>query len=125
MRQIDKEAWKAILWNEAKVENESGLKPLGRAVLVEDYQPERKSGVIVLPDSVAKRESSIEQRARVVEVGPEAWEEEKVPRARPGDLVLVAKYSGYLAMGPNDEKWYRLVNDRDIFAGITKEKDRE
>lgn len=107
------------------MENESGLKPLGRAVLVEDYQPERKGSVIVIPPSVQQKESAVEQRARVIEVGSEAWLEERTPRAWPGDLVLVAKYSGYLAVGPGDGKQYRFVNDRDIFAGITKEADRE
>jgi len=40
----------------SKVENTSGVSPLGRAVLVEYYEPERKGSVIVVPESVRKGE---------------------------------------------------------------------
>ena len=57
----------------------------------------------------------IEQRAVVVEVGPEAWSKEKYPRAQPGDHVLVSKHAGYMALGPADGEQYRMVNGNDIF----------
>lgn len=112
------------------MENTSGLAPLGRAVLVEHYEPERVGALIVMPDSVKVRTMMVEQRAIVVEVGPEAWKDErrffglvKRPRAKPGDLVLISSMAGYMAEGTADGKQYRLVNDRDIFARITKEKE--
>lgn len=101
--------------------NESGLKPLGRAVLIAPYEPERKESMIVLPDEVQGRQQMIEQRAVVVEVGPSAWADESAPRAKPGDRVLVARYAGFMAEGPRDGKSYRFVNDRDIFAAIDSE----
>lgn len=100
--------------------NESGLKPLGRAVLVKPYTPERRQGLIALPDEVNARLQSIDQRAIVVEVGPDAWEGE-TPRAKPGDKVLIAKFSGFMAEGTKDKEQYRFVNDRDIFAAIEVE----
>jgi co-chaperonin GroES (HSP10) len=112
-----------------EIENTSGLKPLGRAVLVEHYEPERVGSLIVMPESVHVRTLMVEQRAVVIEVGPEAWKEErgwsgliKRPRARPGDLVLISAMAGYMAQGTADGRQYRLVNDRDVFAKITKEK---
>ena len=99
------------------MKNVSGLKPLGRAVLVEHYEPEKKDSLIFLPDTVAERSLMVEQRAVVVEVGPACWPDEP-PRAKPGDKVLVSKLAGYMALGPADGKRYRLVNDRDIFAAI-------
>ena len=102
--------------------NESGLKPLGRAVLVKPYTPERKAGLIVLPDEVLSRDQMIEQRAIVIEVGPHSWADEPTPRAKAGDKVLVSKFAGYMATGPADNVQYRLVNDRDIFAAIEDEK---
>lgn len=102
------------------MENNSGLKPLGRAVLVEHYEPETKSSVLVIPDAVQDRTLMVEQRAVVVEVGPACWPDEPA-RAKPGDRVLISKMSGYMALGPADGKRYRLVNDRDIFAAIVKE----
>lgn len=100
------------------MENQSGLRPLGVAVLIEPYEPERKVGQIVIPDNVQERTVMLENRARVVEAGPAAWADEPQPRAKPGDLVLVTKFAGYMAKGPRDGKVYRFVNDRDIFAGI-------
>lgn len=102
--------------------NESGLSPLGRAVLVEHYEPEKKNSLIELPDMVKDRTLLVEQRAIVVEVGPACWPDEPA-RAQPGDKVLISKMSGYMAIGTADGKRYRLINDRDIFAKITKESD--
>lgn len=103
--------------------NESGLRPLGRAVLVELYEPERKRGMIHIPEIVKERTTMVEQRAIVVESGPAAWQDEATPRAQPGDKVLVTKYAGYLAKGPKDGKLYRIVNENDVFCAITAEAD--
>jgi len=100
--------------------NESGLVPLGRAVLVEHYEPERAGALIELPDSVKERTLLVEQRAVVIAVGPACWPDEPA-RAKPGDRVLISKMAGYMAKGTRDGKLYRLVNDRDIFAGIVEE----
>ena len=102
--------------------NESGLDPRGVAVLIEGYDPERKHATIVLPDSVQGRQSMVENRARVVAIGPSAWHDEPQPRAQVGERVLVTKFAGFLAKGPADGKMYRLVNDRDIFCAITHEE---
>lgn len=102
------------------MENTSGLRPLGRAVLVQYYEPERAKSVIALPETVQDRVNAVEQRAQVVAVGPACWPDEP-PRARPGDFVLISKMAGYATRGPADDKPYRLVNDRDIFAAITPE----
>ena len=102
------------------MENNSGLAPLGRAVLVVHYEPEKKDSLIEIPDFVQDRTLMVEQRAIVVEIGPACWPDEPA-RAQPGDKVLIAKMSGYMATSPVDGKRYRLVNDRDIFCKITKE----
>lgn len=101
--------------------NESGIKPLGRAVLVKPYTPERKESLIVLPDEALSRDQMIEQRAIVVEVGKYAWHDEPEPRASAGQKVLVSKFAGYMVKGTADDVQYRLVNDRDIFAAIEVE----
>jgi co-chaperonin GroES (HSP10) len=105
------------------VENTSGLHPLGVAVLVEPYEPERKKGLIELPPSVGERTTMVENRAIVIEVGPLAGKndlEKDTPRAAVGDLVFITRYAGFMAIGPKDDKVYRLVNDRDIFCRIEK-----
>jgi len=103
------------------IENTSGLKPLGRAVMIKPYEPEIAQGMIQLPDSVKATGLMLEQRAIVVDVGDCAWDDEKVPRAKAGDKVIVTKFAGYMAVGPKDGLQYRLVNDRDVFAQITEE----
>lgn len=100
--------------------NTSGIRPLGRAVLVAYHEPERKDSKIVIPESVQTRVNAVEQRAVVVEVGSACWPDEP-PRARPGDVVLISAMSGYQCKGPADGKSYRLINDRDIFAALVGE----
>lgn len=102
--------------------NESGLKPLGRAVLLQPYEPERISSIIEVPDEVQGRLQMVEQRAVVIEVGANAWCDEPTPRAKVGDKVLVARFAGHMAKGTKDGKPYRFVNDRDIFAAIEVEQ---
>lgn len=99
------------------MENLSGLKPLGVAVLIKPYEPERKGAQIVLPPDVQGRLSMVDNRAVVVDVGPSAWHDEPVPRAKIGDRVLVTKFAGFMAKG-DDDQVYRLVNDRDIFCAL-------
>lgn len=103
------------------MENNSGMVPVGRAVLVEPYEPEKKEGLIVIPEAVESRLRTIEQRAIVVAIGPSCWWDEPQPRASLGDKVLVSAYAGYMATGPKDGKQYRFVNDKDIFARIVEE----
>ena len=103
------------------MENKSGLKPLGYAVLVQPYEPEMKKGLIVMPETVKERSAMVETRAVVIEVGPAAWTDEKAPRAIPGDKVLISKFAGAMATGTADGKPYRIVNDRDIYCRIEVE----
>jgi len=103
------------------MQNKSGIKPFGRAVLIKPYTPERKESVIVMPDEVLQRDQMVEQRAIVVEVGKFAWHDEPEPRAYAGQKVLVSKFAGYMVKGTADNEQYRLVNDKDIFAGIEVE----
>lgn len=102
-------------------QNTSGLRPLGRAVLVEPYEPERKQGLIVMPENVRERVQTAETRAIVIEVGPACWPDEP-PRCGPGDKVLLSNMAGTMAKGTLDGRQYRFVNDRDIFAQIVGEE---
>ena len=106
----------------SEIRNESGLAPLGRAILLEHYEPERKESLIVIPDNVKDRTVLLEQRAVVIEMGPHCYPDEP-KRCKPGDKVLVSRMAGYIAVGPADGKRYLMVNDRDVFARITKEKE--
>lgn len=101
------------------MENTSGLKPLGRAVLIKPYRAEDAvvSKLIAIPDSVKGNMMLLEQKAIVIAVGESCWHDEPVKRAAPGDHVIVTKFAGYMALGDDDEQ-YRLINDRDVFAQL-------
>jgi len=101
--------------------NESGLRPLGHAVLVEPYEAQKKESMIVMPETVKERSLMVETRAVVVAVGPEAWVDESSPRAQVGDHVMISKFAGVMATGIKDGKSYRFVNDRDIFCALEVE----
>lgn len=103
------------------MKNDSGLYPCGVAVLVKPYEPEIKKSIIEIPDTVRERTAMVESRAVVVDIGPGAWHDEAVPRAKVGDKVLITKFAGYMAVGPKDGQQYRLINDRDIFCRIEDE----
>lgn len=105
----------------SEVINTSGILPVGRAILVEPYEPERVSSIIEMPDLVKDRLRTVEQRAIVIAVGSAAWLDEPSHRASPGDKVLISAYSGHMCVGTSDKKQYRLVNDKDIFAKIEVE----
>ena len=96
--------------------NQSGLRPLGQAVLIKPMAPEITEGKIIIPDSVKEGHQMREIRGQVMEVGPEAWRDEKAPRAIPGDFVLVGAWSGVVLRG-NDGEWYRMVNGDDVYCG--------
>src|SRR5262245_28221104 len=104
--------------------NTSGLEPEGHAVLLRMYEAnaDLKTKLIELPASVRQSASIMENRAVVIAIGGECWNEEKRPRAKVGDRVIVTKMAGYTAVGPADGKPYRMVNDRDIFCRITAEE---
>lgn len=102
--------------------NPSGLRPVGRAVLVKPYKTHEttKSG-IVLPSSVSQKDQLAEHRVVVIEIGENAWCTEPSPRCKVGDRVLIGKWAGYSADGPADNERYRIIQDNDIFTVITKE----
>lgn len=107
--------------------NNSGLKPLGHSVLCIPYEPELQSSLLIIPPMASERSRMIETRVVVLEVGPEAWNDESTPRAKAGDKVLIGKLAGSivngtLPEGPNKEyRKYRMVNAGDIYCQITEE----
>lgn len=101
--------------------NKSGLRPLGHAVLVQPYEQKVKGQLIEIPRTAQERMVLADQRATVIAVGPEAWKNERVPRAKPGDKVMISAYAGHMVEGTADGKQYRVVNANDVFLQIDLE----
>lgn len=105
------------------LQNTSGLKPLGRAVLIEMLKAnDPKRGMIEIPQHVRESSTIMEQHAKVIAIGACCWNDEPEPRCGVGDKVIVTKMAGYVTRGPADGKLYRMVNDRDVFCKITSEE---
>ncbi len=100
------------------MKNQSGISPREYRVLVKPDKVEQKTaGGIYIPDQVNERNQMAECRGCLVDVGGIAFEE--WPDApRPGDRVLIAKYSGIVTKGADGEE-YRVCNDKDITAVLT------
>ncbi len=104
--------------------NESGLSPRGVAVLVRAFIPRAKDSKIVIPEQAQTRVAMVDTMAEVIAIGPSAWHDEPQPRAKVGEIVLITKFAGFVAIGPKDKNVYRLVNDRDIFCGVEREEEK-
>lgn len=98
--------------------NNSGLEPVGVAVLVRAFIPRAKDAKILLPEQVQTRVAMVDTMAEVIAIGPNAWHDEPSPRAKVGDIVLITKFAGFVAIGPQDKQVYRLINDRDCFCRV-------
>jgi chaperonin GroES len=101
--------------------NPSGIYPTENKVLVEQNAVEETTkGGIIIPDAVKDSKKYAEIEGRIVAqsrlafnyVTDEEWGDEK---PRPGDAIIIAKYSGVRVKG-KDGKEYLLVNDKDITA---------
>lgn len=121
--------------SQSKKVNQSGLRPVGHAVLLEPYEPDfdaaRRSGLII-PENQRNNSIMVEMRAIVVELGDMAYRKDYQnwflrlvtpwrPRCKPGDKIMVQSYSGAIVVGTLDGKQYRLVNDEDVFVQIVEE----
>lgn len=115
---VAREAWDEEQIGQVFI-NPSGLEPLGHAVLVAPYEPEFKKSIIEIPITVRMRTQMSETRAIVIAIGPEAWAGEQAPRAKVGDKVMITRFAGAMLTGPKDDKIYRMVNDRDLWAKIS------
>ena len=96
-----------------------GYRVLVRMKPVETKQEVVSGGGIIL-EHKSKRDIELEQQGMtegyVVDIGPLAFKESKIPWCKIGDCVLVYKHSGVLLDNMGDEFTYRMVQDLDIQA---------
>ncbi|MCI4436272.1 MAG: hypothetical protein JHC33_05605 [Ignisphaera sp.] len=102
------------------MKNESGIKPVGHRILVLPAETERKtsSGLIMI-EKVAMMEEMAQTQGTIVSMGDTCFEDEVSPWCKEGDFVMFGKYAGVVYQG-QDEKQYRILNDKDVVAVITK-----
>lgn len=99
--------------------NPCGHTPLGKAVIVKQYEvKERFAGSsLYIPEQVRRENAVVEQRAVVVAFGEDAKTTGIGSQLHPGDHVVIGKYNGYIFMG-TDGELYRAITVTDIFLKI-------
>lgn len=98
------------------MKNESGITPLEFKVLVFPKPVEDKIGSIFVPTEKQTRDQMAQIEGTLIEASAMAFTDPDWPeKPKPGDVVMFAKYAGYLAKG-SDGKEYRLIADKDCVA---------
>jgi chaperonin GroES len=95
----------------------SGIDPIEYKVLVRPKTAANKTaGGIMLPEVVVEKDQHASMEGTVCAVSPLAFSyEDGAPKAKPGDTVIFARYSGINVKGCDGAE-YRLMNDKDIVA---------
>ncbi len=106
--------------------NNSGIKPVGISVLVlpDSVEKTSASGIVLATDQQLEREQLRQTDGIVIELAENAYYDEKLPRCKVGDRVIMAAYAGMVREGI-DEKAYRLIRDSDVIAILIKGKENE
>lgn len=97
-----------------------GMRARGFCVLVAPAEAEERTlGGIILPDSVKDKDRIVEQRGRIIDVSPAAFDFADFGSSAPqrGDAIVFGKLAGVLVDGLDGRK-YRLLNDKDVLAVI-------
>jgi chaperonin GroES len=95
-----------------------GMRARGFCVLVAPAEQEEKTiGGIILPDQVKDKGQIVEQRGRIIDVSPAAFDFAEFGGHAPktGDAIVFGKLAGVLVEG-HDGRKYRLLNDKDVLA---------
>ena len=104
--------------------NATGIRPVEYKVLVKlDPVEEVTSGGIIRPDMRKERDQEAQTYATFIEAGGNAFEDWNGSVPKPGDRIVIKKYSGeYPSLieipGGEDAMLYRLCHDKDIVAII-------
>uniref|UniRef100_A0A6M3JT23 Putative chaperonin n=1 Tax=viral metagenome TaxID=1070528 RepID=A0A6M3JT23_9ZZZZ len=74
------------------------------------------AGKIIIPDIVRDKQQISQDKAEVLAVGGNAFEDWLGARPKVGDRVMINRHSGYQFYDNSDGKKveYRVINDKDI-----------
>jgi co-chaperonin GroES (HSP10) len=97
-----------------EIENNSGFRPVGKAVLLRAFEMLEKTGRVFIPDDVLMSSSAADTEGIVVAIGPDCWKD-ATPRAKVGDKVLITRFTGGMIKG-SDGYIYRMIPGDAIYA---------
>lgn len=96
------------------IENNSGWKPVGRAVLLRAFELLEKQNQIIVPDAAAMSSATCDTQGIVVAIGADAWKDIS-PRCKIEDKVMFTKFTGGVLKG-SDGFVYRMIPADAIYA---------
>jgi len=102
-------------------ENTSGITPVGLSILVEPEQVEEKteSGIITATTDQLDKLQMAQTDGIVLSIGPMAFYDEKTPRCKVGDKIIMKAYAGMLKKGI-DGRQYRIIADSEVIGILEK-----
>jgi co-chaperonin GroES (HSP10) len=107
----------------AVAECDPKVEPMHAKVLVVPAEVPEKKGAIFLAASTHEKDVFANQRARIVALGPVAFQFEDWPasarKPQVGDVILHESYIGEEVEGEDGRK-YRLINDRAVMAVLER-----
>lgn len=98
--------------------NPSGFYPLDvRLVVLPAKVEEKTAGGVYIPEIAQQKQQAAAVRATVMAVGENVGIEwgSAARKPAPGDLIVMAQYSGASIKGEDGEK-YTVLNDKDVLA---------
>lgn len=106
------------------------IKVPGHRVLVKPRELEKKteSGIVIVHEREEVERAAI-TIGKVEAVGPDAYKTMYIngyqgePWCKVGDEVYYAKYTGKEIYDEDTDTWYRMLNDEDVIAVISKEEE--
>lgn len=112
------------------MDNHSGIRPVDVKVLVLPDKVPEKEGSIIVPESARDRLQMGQTRGTLIAVGEGAFQDwyeiqnynrEESREPKPGARVIIDRYAGVKVDGA-DGLTYQLINDKDLLAVLSKEK---
>jgi co-chaperonin GroES (HSP10) len=99
--------------------NLSGISPVEYKILVLiDEVKTVTPGGIHLPAAKVERDEMAQVKGTLIAAGGNAFSDWAGEIPKPGDRVMIAKYSGLAADG-NDGRKYRIASDKDVAAVLS------
>ena len=99
------------------IENKSGFRPVGHAVLLRAFELDAIRSKIAIPDEVMLSSATCDTQGIVVAIGADCWTgENETPRAKVGEKVLITRFSGGMLPIGKDGYAYRMIPDHAIYA---------
>lgn len=100
--------------------NATGIRPQSSRILIEPNRADEKTeGGLFLPTEVQTKDGHAQTKGRIVELGPEAFDDYGGEAPKAGDMVYFNRYAGAnTTIKGNDDLDYWIIQDGDILATI-------